>query len=156
MNKLRKFMALPQSDRVMLLKAVALLATVRLTLKVAKFSMADRWFRSFRRVSATVAPTAPERLAWSVATAGRIIPSGGHCLSQAMALQVLMARQGMHATVRYGIQQIPGVPLAAHAWLEYQGHLLIGANNLDRFVELAGPGVSSPQETRSSRASSAV
>ncbi len=156
MQRLRKFLAVPRTDQLMLLKAVVVLGAVRLTLRFAKFPVADRLFRISRRHSSTAVALAPEALAWSVATAGRIVPAGGHCLSQAMALQILMARQGMHATIRYGVQQIPGVPLAAHAWLEYQGRLLIGANNLDRFVELAAPGVSSAQESPTHRASGAI
>lgn len=82
-------------------------------------------------------PTAnPERIAWAVQAASRYVPDAA-CLVQALAAQVLLARNGYQSDLRIGVALEQGV-LQAHAWVESQGKVLIGGGPvLDHLTPLA-------------------
>jgi hypothetical protein len=84
-------------------------------------------------------PTSPPQLASAVSVAGRLVPGGGHCLSQAMALQILLMRRGYPCKLCFGVRRVSGKDFGAHAWLEHDGAVLIGGGELDRFVRLTSP-----------------
>jgi hypothetical protein len=141
MNRLSKFFALPATQRRLLIKATALLATVRVLLAVLPFHTVRSWLDSASRHTRRLAidVTSPERLAWAVGAAGNLVPGGGHCLSQALALQIFLLRRGYPCKVCFGVRRDCSKDLAAHAWLEHNGVVLIGGGALDRFVELMSP-----------------
>jgi hypothetical protein len=141
MNRLRKFLRLPLADQWLLLKSSALLATVRTLLWVLPFPAARRLIERVGRetVRLTRNPPPAKHLAWAVATAGNAVPSGEHCLSQALTLQVFLLRRGHPCRICYGVHRQPGTPFMAHAWVEHDGTILIGGDNLGRFVKLAPP-----------------
>jgi len=59
---------------------------------------------------------------------------GASCLTQALALQRLLARAGRGADLRIGVAKDGASGLASHAWLEREGEILIGDNGeLDRY-----------------------
>jgi hypothetical protein len=119
-NLLRKFLRLPAPDRRLLLEAAMLQAAVRLAL----------WFlpvRTWHRPSACVGipdTVSPARAAWAIATTTRLIPRST-CLVRALAAQRLLARHGYPSTLHLGVAKSP--EFEAHAWLECQGAILIGA-----------------------------
>lgn len=65
----------------------------------------------------------------------RLVP-GAACLTQALALQVLLARSGNPSLVRIGIKRGEEKSLEAHAWLEWEGRVVIGDSELGRYVRL--------------------
>lgn len=141
MGRLAKLMALPMGRRWLLLKALGLLAVVRLALKALPFPMVRpvllRAGRQSRRLVASRIP-APD-IAWGVSVVSQFVPGGGHCLSQALTLQTFLTRRGYPSTVCFGVQKDPGADLRAHAWVEYEGRVLIGDGQLDRFARLSTP-----------------
>jgi len=138
MDRIRKFIRLPLKDRWLLLKAAGLLAAIRFSLYLFPFPavrpLLDRASKASQRL--LVDPPRVEHLAWAVTVAGGVIPRGGHCLSQALALHILLARRGFPSKICYGVQREPGAPFMAHAWVEHDGVVLIGGNNLNRFIRL--------------------
>jgi hypothetical protein len=68
-----------------------------------------------------------------------LVPGGGHCLSQALTLELLMLRRDYSCNVYFGVRRGAGRNFAAHAWLEHAGVVLIGGDNLNRFVKLSSP-----------------
>jgi hypothetical protein len=141
MDRLRRFLRLPLADQWLLLKSSVLLASVRILLWMLPFPTARRLIERVGRESARLTrnPAPAKHFAWAVSAAGSVVPGGGHCLSQALTLQVFLLRRGYPCRVRYGVYRQPGAAFTAHAWVEHQGTILIGGDNLGGFVELAPP-----------------
>jgi hypothetical protein len=78
------------------------------------------------------------RVAWGVAAAARFVP-GASCLTQALAGQYLLARQGNASKIRIGIERDTGVELKAHAWLVSGNHIVLGGS-IDGFAHLVDHG----------------
>lgn len=125
----------------MLLKSWALLAVVRILLWTLPYNAARRLLDRAGRRSGRLASDRPpaQRLSWAVSAASDVVPGGGHCLSQALTLQVLMSRRGYSCQVCFGVQRGSGRDFMAHAWVEHEGAVLIGGNGLSRLVRLTPP-----------------
>jgi Transglutaminase-like superfamily len=134
----RQFATLTAAERSLLLRATALVAAVRVALWLAPFRLVRRWTAAPQPVSSALARIRIGRLAWAVQAAARRIPQAT-CLTQALALQRLLARAGRSAEVRIGVSLGDGArEFAAHAWVEYQGQILVGDNGeLDRYAPIA-------------------
>jgi hypothetical protein len=130
LNPLRKFLRLPAPDRRLLLEAAMLQAAVRLALWLLPFRLLNKPPRISRRRTAT-----PSRLAWAIAATTRLIPRST-CLVRALAARRLLARHGYASTLHLGVARAPH-GLDAHAWLECQGAIPLGAPALDRYTPLA-------------------
>ncbi len=139
-KRLRQFVELPARERRLLLRAVALVAAVRIALWTLPF----RWVRlvvgASRAVSPELAGMRVSRLAWAVQAAARRIP-GASCLTQALALQRLMARAGLSAEVHIGVALSANGEAArgfeSHAWLEHRGAIILGDNGeLERYAPM--------------------
>lgn len=82
-------------------------------------------------------------LAWAVRAAARRVPHAS-CLTQALALDTLLAMAGQGGEVRLGVARRNDGSFEAHAWVEHEGRILIGGlPDLDRFSVLpsgAAPG----------------
>jgi hypothetical protein len=73
-------------------------------------------------------------LAWAVRAASRRVPRAS-CLTQALALEGLLAEFGQQGVVRIGVARGPDGTFEAHAWLEHDGRVLIGeVPDMDRFA----------------------
>ena len=139
MNSVRKFLELRPSDKWLILKALSLVGLIRFLLWISPFPMVrpllDRVSRRSERLTQDQTPA--ERFAWAIVAASGVVPGGGHCLTQAFALQAFLSRRGRLSRIRFGVQRVPGLPFQAHAWVEHQGVVLIGNTHLERFVALS-------------------
>lgn len=78
----------------------------------------------------------PAALAWAVRATARRVPKAS-CLTQAIALESLLAEAGEVGTVRFGVARKPDGAFEAHAWVEHAGRILIGdLPDLERFAAL--------------------
>jgi hypothetical protein len=68
---------------------------------------------------------APQQIAQQVSQVARLIPAAT-CLTQALATTVLMRRAGMAPQLRIGAARDEQGQFKAHAWVEYQGRIVIG------------------------------
>jgi hypothetical protein len=138
MNRVRRFLCLSFVERWLIVKATGLLAVIRFGLWLLPFPTARRLLlkagRSCPRLVSNRQPV--EQYAWAVAAVSRLVPGGGHCLSQALTVQTFLARRGYASEICFGVQRLPGVPFTAHAWVEHNGVVLIGGDYLSRFVRL--------------------
>lgn len=75
------------------------------------------------------------RVARGVRAAAKLVPQST-CLVQALTLQKLLARAGIHARLRVGVAKRDGSSIEAHAWVEYHGRILIGGK-VEGFTPLA-------------------
>ncbi len=76
----------------------------------------------------------PYVLAWAVRAAAHRVPRAS-CLTQALALESLLADEGLTAEFRIGVARRADGSFEAHAWLERDGQVLIGGvPDLERFA----------------------
>ena len=74
---------------------------------------------------------------WSINKASQYMPGGVKCLARAMATQVLMNWYCHRSELHIGVNKVPGGDFQAHAWVEYQGHVIIGdLKDLPKFKQL--------------------
>ena len=109
---------------------------VRLALLVLPF----RWVRArveTQRPGWRSSGRVPARQwAWAVGVVARRIPWAS-CLTQALALQWLLAREGQSARIHLGVAKRVARGFEAHAWLESGGEILIGGDeSLERFAPI--------------------
>jgi len=132
LRRLRKLARLTASERGLLLEAWLETAAVRFALWILPFRAARglRWDKTpvLSQVSS------PERVAWAVAVASRYVPKAT-CLVKALAGQALLARRGQPCRLHIGVAKPEG-RVAAHAWLEWEGRVLLGGSEADRYTHL--------------------
>jgi len=142
MRKLARLASLPGQERRLLVSALVLVAATRAALPLVPFrrlqALAQRASTPRAGVGASRAGPSPERVAWAVGVAARYVPDAT-CLAQALALQRLLSRYGHRAELRIGVAKEDG-DLKAHAWLEREGKILIGAAGASEFTALAATG----------------
>lgn len=137
---LRSFLGLPRERRRELLEAAARLVAARLRLSVRSFAHVLRRQEELRPSAASARDPAAgelERVAWAVERAARLVPRAT-CLAQALAAQAMLARRGISSEIRIGVARSSGQSLEAHAWLERDGRVLLGARGAERFRPLEG------------------
>jgi len=127
MKRIRQFVELSPQERSLLLRAVILVATVRLALWTMPFGAVRQLLGKRRTVSTRLAAISAKRLSWAVQAAARRIPAAS-CLTQALALQHLLARAGHPAELHIGVAKDAARGFQSHAWVEYRGQILLGDN----------------------------
>ncbi|MDQ7029719.1 MAG: lasso peptide biosynthesis B2 protein [Ardenticatenia bacterium] len=130
MDKLRKFRHLPATERRLLVSAAFWLLAMRLALVLLPFRFMPRLPALVARLRRPARKTevAPERIAWAVRVAERHLPGRRTCLVQALAAQTLLLRQGYDARLRIGVGRDEAGGFRAHAWVEYEGGILLGGS----------------------------
>lgn len=139
MSLLREFVGLPPRARQLVMKAVALVAVIRVALWLLPFPTARRVIAPLGRRSPRAArPLTPELIdgrAFIVSFASRFVPQAS-CLTQALALQILLSRTGNPSSIRIGVAREGRKALEAHAWLECDGRVVIGGGQVGRYAPL--------------------
>lgn len=75
-----------------------------------------------------------QQIRWAVDVASRHIPSAT-CLTQALSAKVIFGKYGYDADLKIGVAKDAESNLAAHAWLEIGGKIVIGnLPDLNRYV----------------------
>lgn len=149
MGTAAKFLRLDRRERALVLAAAHTLALTWIGLRIGGFNALKR---RAARVAApdprshawcgppprwSISPPTVERISWAVRAASRFIPGASNCLVRALATQTLLGRFGYRSDLRIGVRKAGDGGLAAHAWLECGGAVVIGEFELDRFVPLA-------------------
>ena len=127
-SALGKFRDASWADRRAILAAGALLLAVRTALLLLPLRTVLRLAE--RRGPPPSRPsddTRLERMVWAVDVMGHRLFPANPCLTQAVLVQALYRRAGRPAELRIGVKREDPSRLAAHAWVEYQGTILIGA-----------------------------
>lgn len=133
MMLLRKFAARSRADKVLLVRAFALVAAVRVGLRVLPFRTVQRL------IDYPLMPVQPRpnpihverdyqrRVVSAVEAIGRRLLGDKPCLVQALVAQRFMRQGGYDSTLRIGVAK-DGHELLAHAWLERNGRIIIGGS----------------------------
>jgi hypothetical protein len=131
------FFTIPGKEKKIVVKAYFLLVIIRLGLWLVPFKMLQSLLDKLSRHSGnTIGWSAPpEKVAWAVHIASRYVPYAT-CLSQALTVQALLAQEGIHSDLEIGVARDDGSRIKAHAWLEIDGTVIIGAHELDQYTRL--------------------
>jgi hypothetical protein len=106
--------------------SLPIVALVRLGLSTVGYNRIRRLVPS----AAGVAPPLVLRsVSWSVRRSARLVP-GASCLTQALAVQFLLARRGFQSTIKVGVRE-EGGKILAHAWLISGDTVVIGGAGTD-------------------------
>lgn len=142
MRLLRKFLGLTPVERRVLLKATFLLTAVQLTLGRVPFTTLRRLVTG----DAANGGRAPgdrqgfaDTVVWAVTAASRRVPGRTTCLSQALTVQALLARNGCPSRLQVGVVRDKQGAVEGHAWVECEGRVLIGGTpaEIGNFTPLA-------------------
>jgi hypothetical protein len=135
MKPLLKFFLLPHGERWLLLKAALLLGAIRMGLRLLPFQTLKRLLDS---ASSSRAATkfSSDRIVWAVTAAGRYVLGNGPCLTQALAVQLLLKRRGYPASLRIGVARKGQGELQAHAWVESEDRVVVGGGDLSEYTPL--------------------
>jgi Transglutaminase-like superfamily len=128
---MRRFAALSAAERGFAIRALGVVAWVRIRLTVSRFPAVDR-LTNERPIRPAVGPHPPARIGSTVAAVSAFVP-GASCLTQALATRVLLADEGHSSRLRLGMARIEG-RLQAHAWLESEGAVVVGGAGHEQFA----------------------
>ncbi|TPN89769.1 lasso peptide biosynthesis B2 protein [Mesorhizobium sp. CU2] len=129
--------SLSMPEAFFLMRCLAVVAVVRLGLTLSSYNyVRGRVMRLEATGDAGIGDL--RRVAWGVAAAARLVP-GASCLTQALAGQYLLARQGKASKITIGIERDSGPRLKAHAWLMSGDHIVLGGS-INGFTHLVDHG----------------
>jgi hypothetical protein len=144
MRRFDKLRLLPWQKRRVLLYAWLLLNTIRLSLWLFSFGTVRQQLSAAMSLwvcRETVKPVSVGFIVWAVTVAGRYSPLGAKCLARALTTQLLLNRYGYQHNLHIGVAKSDSQMLEAHAWIEYQGQVVVGGlSNLSRFKPLSAAG----------------
>ncbi|HLK50254.1 MAG TPA: lasso peptide biosynthesis B2 protein [Bryobacteraceae bacterium] len=137
MRKATKFLVLPRTDQWLLLQALAIVTAMRVCLALLPFRPGRR--RSRLRAAPQSAGPCPRRIAWAIEKVGGCLGSAT-CLARARAAEIILRWRGYPARVTIGVmpgeRQTEESGLIAHAWVEFEGEVLVGGPDIDRYTPL--------------------
>jgi hypothetical protein len=139
MAPLRNFLRLPGPERRLFVEVTLLLEAISLGMRLLSFPTLRRLLARFSnaRTGSQRAQALPVgKVVWAVETASRHLPGGKTCLTQALAAQTLLVRDGHPATLRIGVVKGEEKQFQAHAWVESGGEAIIGGHELERYTRL--------------------
>src|SRR5262249_47598455 len=112
MRRLKRFARLSRSERSLFFRALLVVGVARASLWLLPLATARRIVMA---AAAIAARPSPEQSVWAVRVAGRYVP-GATCLTQALAVQALLARIGHESQVEIGVAK-DAEKFEAHAWV---------------------------------------
>jgi hypothetical protein len=136
MNRLLKFIRLPAVERRLHLEAVLWLGIFRLAISILPF----RWLSPALGDQTADVPTMPTeretdiaRISKAVVTMGDHLPWKCGCLVQGLSGKTMLRLRGIESALILGLKKETESGLAAHAWLQCGGEILIGKRGTKRF-----------------------
>jgi len=142
MDAWRRFRALNAADRSLVTEATALLIAARMGTALLSFPALRQALDFYVRRTATKQTGSAHcaRIAWAVSAVARRLPSTTTCLVESLAADAMMRRCGYASEIRFGVRTANGGPLTAHAWVEHQGAVVLGAvHDLGEYGVLSSP-----------------
>lgn len=144
MSTLSRFAALPRQEKWLYLNAAFWLLAVKIGLYLLPFERLRGWLARFDQHDDQPADLEQMRaIIQAIERIGQVLaPLRINCLPQALVGHRLLGRQGFNVQLKIGVLKHPGDRLAAHAWLEYQGQVILGdLRDLERFTAFPPLGV---------------
>jgi hypothetical protein len=135
---LRRFGRLGRAERSAIVRATILLVAVRIALAVAPFTAVLRFAaRPAGRGQSRSSLHRLHMMVWAVDVVGNRLFPRNPCLVQALVVQRLFIAAGQPAELRIGVRREGASRIAAHAWVENAGTIVIGGRSrIDEYTPL--------------------
>ena len=138
-NLTRRFVRLPQDDRLLLAAALLWLTFARMAIVVLPFrrvgQLASRPVGT--QGSSEPSQTAQSRrVCWAVAACARRVPWRAMCFEQGLAAHLMLRRGGVPSVLYFGAAPDHVKGLAAHVWVRNGDVDVIGCEVASRFTVL--------------------
>jgi hypothetical protein len=133
MAQWRKFFALPQTRRQMLVEAAVRLVFAWSCLRIVPFQRIVERLRPARRPAAAFGPQAVREIRWAVETAARVLPLDLACLPQGLAACWMLRARGGAPLLHYGVAATEGGGFESHVWVEVDGLPVVGHRAAEGF-----------------------
>jgi hypothetical protein len=135
-NKLRKFLALPWREKGLYLNTAFWLLAVKAGLYLLPFERLRGWLARFDEPPKPADREEMRAIIQAIERIGQwLAPLRINCLPQALVGHRLLGRKGFNVQLKIGVLKHPGDQLAAHAWLEHEGRVILGdLRGLDQFA----------------------
>lgn len=138
MKQVVKLLKLPNQEKWLLGQTCIVLGASRLGLRCLSFHtlhhLIDKLSNRLIQANGTRELT-PEQIISAVETSTYYMPGQPQCLSRAITTKIILAVYGYHCNLKLGVMKTPMSSLEAHAWIEYEGNVVIGGGQeLNRFV----------------------
>jgi hypothetical protein len=144
--RLCKALRLSASDWLLIVQATLWFAVVELGLRLLQLRAVlailhgeNRSDRNSLSQPSGVASGNPERSGYCVELASRFHPLHPTCLKKALVLYALLTRRGFDVQLLIGAAKArtnTEAKLDAHAWLEYEGRVILGGPGRERYATL--------------------
>lgn len=122
----------------MLVEAGAALTAASLAVRLAPFRrIAAVASRPPQHPAPADAAAVADRVGWAVRAAARRARFRAVCIEQGLAVQWMLRRRGIAATMHYGVARDPERRLVAHVWVRIGARDVIGGEEAARFTLLA-------------------
>ena len=120
----------------LLIRVLLLICAIRVGLHLMSFPAVQRVVDSLSKSKTSRnTPFGVKDLSWAVSGISRFVPRAT-CLTQALALHILLRRRRLESIIHIGVAKNEGEPLESHAWVESGGRVVIGNVNLPRFTPM--------------------
>ena len=131
MRQLKRLAGLTNRERALLLRTFFVVGIARLSLWLLPVAAARRVV-----MATSVGPceASPAQSVWAVKLVSRYLPHAT-CLTQAIAVQALLASIGQGSRVEIGVAKDAG-KFEAHAWVTCGDEIVIGGPNVARYSRL--------------------
>jgi hypothetical protein len=140
MKQILRFVRLAPQDRNLFLKACLLLSFVRFGLFLRSFNRLCKFLERFSAVNpSTVSDRRVliHRVVWAIDASCKLMPGTVKCLARALTMKTLLDMHNCPSTLMIGVDKNAAKQLEAHAWVEYEGHVVMGQlHDLSRFKPL--------------------
>lgn len=156
MKWILRFIQIAPQERNLFLKTYILLTFVRFGLVWRSFNRLRTLLEQISRPHPTAAAPVDligqrqlvVRVQWAVNACCKFMPGSVKCLAKALTMKTLLDQHNCPAQLLIGVDKNSVNQLEAHAWIEYEGHVVMGQlNDLSRFKPL--PNLPQPLRVRS-------
>jgi len=141
LRRLKAFLKLKGTDRIMLLEAFVLTGMFRMIILVISFRKYKKHMGVYNReTSFQMAENnyiVIRKVSWAVATVSRYTPWESKCLVQALTAQTMLKRRKIDSTLYLGVSKDEGNRMIAHAWLRSGNLYVTGGEGNREFVKVA-------------------
>ncbi|MDQ6663590.1 MAG: lasso peptide biosynthesis B2 protein [Acidobacteriota bacterium] len=137
--QLREAVRRPFRDWILFTGALFAMALIRAALTLFPFATLQTSLKRLQAVNLPLLKSIPpEASIWAVKAASRYVPRVT-CLTQALALESILAMQGIEARMHFGAAKSVDGRFRAHAWVESQGKIVLGETDDLPFFPLTAP-----------------
>lgn len=138
---LKKWLELPEADRILFIKIFCLAGMVRVAILIAPFKWLARYLGRQGFASADEADTSKlaeaQRIGRAIEVVSRHTPWESKCLVQAITGKLLLKNRGIANTLYLGVRKNEKNQLIAHAWLRVGPLIITGGSGMPGFQSVS-------------------